>query len=436
VTVVVDAERVGTRLRLLSAWDATHRCDLAGHLSHYGPLPELRGDLVESFVRSVAGAGLSGRGGAGFPTAVKLRARRDAVGRDRWVAGHRAGAGRATRRPGAPRGVVVVNAMEGEPASSKDEVLLCCAPHLVLDGAEVAAAVVGARGVVVCVPEGRDAAAASVTRAIGERGRAARVPADVARPPGRFVAGEESSLVGWLSGRPGVPSFRLDKGVPLLLEAEPVVVHNAETVAHMALIARDPGLADPTALVTISGAVARPGVYEVELGSPLRDVLSPASPRDAAAVLVGGYGGAWVAASAFDTPYSSEGLGRVGAAPGAGVLVVLPLGACGISETARIAAYMAGESAGQCGPCVFGLAAIADDLCALATGVADADVLERLGRRTAAVTGRGACRHPDGVARMVQSALGVFSADALAHADGRPCGMPCTAPLAHRGAGR
>ena len=91
------------------------------------------------------------------------------------------------------------------------------------------------------------------------------------------------------------------------------------------------------------------------------------------------------------------------------------------TETARIARYMAGQSAGQCGPCVFGLPAIAADLERLWAAAAEPGLLGRIERRAATVDGRGACRHPDGVARLVRSALAVFGDDARAHAAGRPC---------------
>jgi NADH:ubiquinone oxidoreductase subunit F (NADH-binding) len=92
-----------------------------------------------------------------------------------------------------------------------------------------------------------------------------------------------------------------------------------------------------------------------------------------------------------------------------------------VAETARIARYMAGQSAGQCGPCVFGLPAVADDLELLWAGRADPELMARLQRRVAMVDGRGACHHPDGVARVVRSALSVFAADVAAHARGLPC---------------
>jgi len=208
-------------------------------------------------------------------------------------------------------------------------------------------------------------------------------------------------------------------------------VHNAETLAHMALIARygagsfrSVGLEDApgTSLVTVTGGVAHPGVYEIAMGAQLGEVIGRARPTgDVAAVLTGGFGGSWVPASALGTAYAPRPMREVGGVVGAGVLVVLPGTSCGIAETACIATYMAGESAGQCGPCVFGLPAIADDLAALAPGRADAATMQRLQTRLEVVSGRGACRHPDGVVRMVRSALAVFADDAAGHAAGRPC---------------
>jgi NADH:ubiquinone oxidoreductase subunit F (NADH-binding) len=187
---------------------------------------------------------------------------------------------------------------------------------------------------------------------------------------------------------------------------------------------RATGLPDApgTSLVTVTGEVERSGVYEIALGTPLGAIVRNARPTDeVSAVLTGGYGGSWVTAAALVTPYAPRAMAAVGGVVGAGVLVVLTRQACGIIETARMARYMAGESAGQCGPCVFGLPALAADLERLARGTADPDILRRIELRADTVNGRGACRHPDGVVRMVRSALSVFADDAVAHAAGRPC---------------
>ena len=123
----------------------------------------------------------------------------------------------------------------------------------------------------------------------------------------------------------------------------------------------------------------------------------------------------------FTTPYASLSLRAIGATAGVGIVIVLGQDACGLMESARIAHYLAGQSAGQCGPCVYGLPAIADDLTRLARGQADPGLLGRLDRRLREVDGRGACRHPDGAVNLVRSALHVFAADVDAHAAGGTC---------------
>jgi len=391
-----------------------HPIDLAGHIAAHGPLLVAMGhhdSWQKALTASLESSGLTGRGGGGFPSAAKLA----------MASAHGHG------------GTLVVNAMEGEPASAKDKVLLSRAPHLVLDGAQFLAALCRARRIVVCIPVGRDGVAAVVEHAIGERSAAryARASELVVRPPDRFVAGEESALVSWIDHQRSLPVFRPDKGTPLRLGKRPVLVHNAETLAHIALIARhgpegflarglveEPG----TSLVTLSGAVAQPGVVEVDRGTPLSEIVRRGTPVESAqALLVGGYGGNWVGPEHFDTPYASISLRTIGASAGVGVIAVLGEHACGVAETAHIARYLAGQSSGQCGPCVFGLPAIADDLALLARGQADSGLMARLQRRLGEVNGRGACRHPDGAVSLVRSALAVFATDVSAHDKGEPC---------------
>jgi NADH:ubiquinone oxidoreductase subunit F (NADH-binding) len=402
------------RATLLGAWHAQGNTGLAAHLAHHGTAPLPRpgdGSWPRRFAEAIELSGLTGRGGASFPSATKLELVRSAKGSP----------------------TLVVNAMEGEPASSKDKVLLSCVPHLVLDGAELAACALGASRIVLCVAADALDTASAVGRAVAERAGTALapVPVEVLRPPGRYVAGEESALVSWLNGGPGAPGWRPDKRHPLTIGRGAALVHNAETLAHMALVARygpasfrAAGSADApgTSLVTISGGVERPGVYEVALGTSLGAIVDQARPAgEVAAVLTGGFGGTWVPPGVLATPYAPRSMSAVGGVVGAGVLAVLTRRACGVAETARLARYMAGESAGQCGPCVFGLPAVADDLERLALGRVDPGAVARLEMRVASVDGRGACRHPDGVARMVRSALSVFASDVAAHAGGHPC---------------
>jgi NADH:ubiquinone oxidoreductase subunit F (NADH-binding) len=391
-----------------------HPSDLRGHLEAHGPLNVAlyrNSSWEQSLVTSIEASGLAGRGGGAFPTSIKLALAR------------RAGSG----------GTVVVNAMESEPASDKDKLLLTRAPHLVLDGAQYLAVLCGADRIAVCIPIGRDAVAAAVGHAMAERAahRYARVREEIVRPPDRFVAGEESALANWFDSGLSLPVFRPDKGTPLRIARRPALVHNTETLAHVALIARhgpgpfrgrgmteEPG----TCLVTISGAVAHPGVVEVDRGTPLSDIARLSQPVEPVqALLVGGYGGMWVGPEHFDTPYASITLRTIGAAAGVGVIVVLGESSCGLAESARIARYLADQSSGQCGPCVYGLPAIADELALLARGQGNGDSVARLHRRLREVNGRGACRHPDGAVSLARSALAVFATDIAAHGRGEPC---------------
>ena len=385
---------------------------LTAHVTRYGRLPSLRGEAA-ALIAHVEASGLRGRGGAGFPTHMKLRA----------VA--------AGREP-----IVVANGVEGEPASHKDALLLRINPHHVLDGAAAAAAAVGARRIVIAV--GREAASAhaSVAAAIAERERAGeRTRFELVTPPERFVAGEETALVQWLNGGPAKPAFVPPRPFERGVDGRPTLVQNVETLANIALIARygsdwyrelgtpaEPG----SMLATLGGAVGRPGITEIEAGTPLRDVLERCDglSERPQALLVGGYFGTWVATGAvLDAPLSDAGLRPFGAALGARSIAALPRTRCGLVETARIADYLARESAGQCGPCVFGLRAIADALSSLALcdGSAATSV-KRLRRLTPQVAGRGACAHPNGATRFVESALEVFSDEVAHHLSGH-----CTA---------
>jgi NADH:ubiquinone oxidoreductase subunit F (NADH-binding) len=369
-------------------------------------------------------AGLQGRGGAAFPMGVKMRA----------VAASRG------------RPVVVVNAAEGEPGSLKDRTLLETAPHLVLDGAAAAAQALGAHEVIMAVCEQAPGAQHSVAQAISERGERAdgRVRWHVATVPARYLAGQETALVNILNGGPAKPTFTPPRPSERGVGGRPTLVSNAETLAHLALIARhgaqwfraigtnaQPG----SMLLTLGGPVAYPGVYEAEHGSPLTALIDAAggATTEIRAVLVGGYAGAWVDARYLRAlAMSEEGLAPYGARIGAGIVELLAADACGLAETARAARWLAQEGAGQCGPCVNGLDALAGTLERTLAGVAEPQYEARLKYLTSIVAGRGACSHPDGAVRFVASAVQVFAAELADHArygHCEACTRPATLPL-------
>lgn len=371
--------------RLTLGWHQAGRpADLREHVDRYGPLPDGGRGARRELVDAVAAAGLTGRGGAGFPTGTKMRA----------VAARRGPA------------VVVANGMESEPASEKDQALLARAPHLVLDGAVLAARAVGADTVHLCLDRTRDRQVDEVMRAIEERRHAGLDSVRVLAHelPRHYVASEETALVRWLNGGEARPMTTPPRPFERGVQRRPTLIDNVETLAHVALIARfgpawfrEAGQPDApgTMLVTVTGAVASPGVYEIEAGTRVEDVLAMTGAADGyGVVLIGGYFGTWqVTRDVAGLPLTAAGLRPSGASPGAGVVFALAAGSCGITETARILGYLARQGAQQCGPCTFGLPAIADDFAQLAAGRPEGDPLERLARRFGVITGRGACHH-------------------------------------------
>jgi NADH:ubiquinone oxidoreductase subunit F (NADH-binding) len=454
--------------RLLAGIPARGALGLREHLALHGELPSIEGrgrarrGAASGLIDEVERAGLLGRGGAGFPTAAKLRAV--------------AGASRSVL--GGARPIVVVNGAEGEPASAKDRTLLRSLPHLVIDGAHLAATAVGAQEVLLGVCESSPPALEAVARALEERGgsrrgerggsprgervggvRVAGVQFQLRPVPHRYVAGHESALVNHLSGGPALPTFTPPRPFERGVRGRPTLVCNVETLAHLALIARHGAtwfreLGTPeqpgSALVTLTGSVTAPGVYEIEHGSPLSALIDAADGLTAQprAVLLGGYSGTWVDGSRLrEVALSDRHLAPFGASLGAGVVVVLSDEACPVAELARLTRWLASQSARQCGPCLFGLDAIASAFEQLTGGAGELDrpstgderivgrhsgrsargqrepgaIDRRLHSLAGLVGGRGACSHPDGVARLVSSALEVFARELSDHARHGPC---------------
>ncbi len=409
--------------RLLPTGFAAGPVSMGEHLARYGPVPGAgqmgrpsRG--LGSLIDEVHQSGLAGRGGSAFPTGRKLAA---------------VAAGRGA--------VVVANGTEGEPASSKDKVLLARSPHLVLDGAVLAAEMVGAAQAVIVVHR---SVRQIIDEAASERVRAGidRVRIRVITAANGFVSGEASAVVRWIDGGVPAPMAKPPRLSDRGLGAAPTLVQNVETLAHLALIARygsswfrsvgTPQEAG-SMLVTVLGAVREPCVLEIAIGTPIAEVIGlaggPSAPLQA--LLIGGYFGTWVSAEqAMRLSFSSAGLAALGASVGAGLIAALPADACGLRETARVARYLAGESAGQCGPCIFGLAAVAGEIEGIAEG-RPAD-LGKLRRWLGHVDGRGACSHPDGAVRLIRSSLDLFVVELEQHARGWCCGTRSVLPVPAR----
>jgi ferredoxin len=256
----------------------------------------------------------------------------------------------------------------------------------------------------------------------------------VVEVPDRFVSGESSALVNAVNGHTPLPSGRHSHASHSGAGNRPTLLSNVETFAQLAVLAMvgpegyaSAGLADEpgTVLLTVGGSAARPAVVEVPTGLSLGSVLDLCAVGPADGVLVGGYHGCWLPEeAAYNVPVSRAGLAAVGGMLGAGIVLALGQDTCPLGEVAQVAAFLAKESSGQCGPCKLGLPGIARSLASLADGSGGAAALDTARRGAAAVRGRGACAHPDGAFRFVMSALDVFTDDLAAHVCGRGCGRP------------
>lgn len=389
--------------RLLAGVVEHGRVDFTHHLQlHGGVHPRRRGWLSEA----LKDTNLLGRGGAAFPVGIKL----DAM-------------------PEGSRSVVLVNGSEGEPASMKDRVLMRTAPHLVLDGALIVAHALGTRDISIAVLD--QAAFDSLSLACRERPDAADI--GLIRTDHGFVGGEIRGVVNGLNGGRPVPGGRrvlpVDRGV----DGRPTFASNVETFAQIALLAglgtsdfaRTGATEEPgTTLLTMVGDVPHPGVIEVPTGVPIAALLQSS---DDAPVLIGGYHGTWTT-SIDGLTVDRARLKAAGVPLNSGVIARLSAQACAVDEVVRVSAWLAGESAGQCGPCFFGLPAIATSVEALAVGGGSAP-FRSLRRHLDAVAGRGACAHPDGSVQFVRSALGALEPEFLLHAQHGGCGRPATQML-------
>ena len=317
-------------------------------------------------------AGLLGRGGAYFPAARK------------W---------QAARRVDATRRHLVVNAEEGEPGVFKDRHLMEGNPHRVIEGAIIAAYATGAANVVIYINAEADLSAERMTSALAAAQAAGLVGDDilgsgfgcsvtVRRGAGGYVCGEETTLLNTVEGRRREPRLRPPFPTDAGLYGEPTVINNAETLANLPAILQGGvrrfasiGLneARGTRLVSLSGAVRRPGLAEVPMGTTVRQVIDLVGGgvpegRHLGFAVVGGPSSGLLPASELDVPLRPGMLHSSGVVMGAGGITVFDDRASPVQAAARLSRYNADESCGKCTPCREGTPRIAEALDRLATG--------------------------------------------------------------------
>ncbi len=357
----------------------------------------------QALVHALHAARLTGRGGAGFPTSIKVAALFD------------------------NEADLIVNACDGERGAAKDAWVIEYHLREVAEVVELLCAG-GSRTVWWAAHRGSSTA-----------GRLAEVGLPLLEVPHRYVSSEGSALVNLARTgvakplelrQPTADGGRDSRGRRI----EPTVVFNAETLWRIAQIMQygpawfaaqgtdeEPG----PRLVSLSGYLSHPTVCQTQTGVPLSELFATAGglPSDAQMILIGGLGGGFV--PAIHVPglaWGRQWLAPLGAGVGSGVVEVLDPRLCPLVFMGQLIDYAAGESAGQCGPCMFGLPALADQWYRLVVQRNSPEEFEHLWhgvqQRLDLLRGRGACHYPDGVSGWVRSGLSVFAEHIHAHNQG------------------
>ena len=375
----------------------------------YQPLAE-----TDQLLDEVETSGLLGRGGAGFPFAVKARAVRD---NGRIVSGT----------------VVVANGEEGEPASIKDRWLLRHRPHLIIDGLRLAALMVAADRAYIYVSDAESAH--SVEIALAELGPdvLGSIAVEVHTVEPGYVAGEETAAVRALNGGPATPTDKPPRPFQEGVGGLPTLVSNVETLAALPFVQRNGAtefrsLGTPQTpgsfLVTVTGAGRAPGLYEVPHGLAFTELLAlhGVSPETVRGVLMGGYFAGLLDRTVLDATLDHETMRSLGSGLGNGAITVIT-DDCPLAVAASVLTYFDRENAGQCGSCFNGTAAMAAVASALRDGVATDEDVARLRRWSVVLRGRGACATLDAATNIAGSLLQRFPDLVQAHLD-NGCG-PC-----------
>jgi len=300
---------------------------------------------AEAVIREVTEARLLGRGGAAFPTGRKWESVAKAATHPHYL---------------------VCNADESEPGTFKDRVLMEGDPFALVEGMAIAAFATGCEKGFLYVRAEYPLARKRVEGAIVQARAAGllEIEIEVRRGAGAYICGEETALFNSIEGKRGEPRNKPPFPVDVGLFGKPTLVNNVETLFSVLEIVLEGGAAfatmgtkesTGTRLFCVSGHVQRRGVYEVQMGTTLRELLELAGPtRKTQAVLLGGAAGSFVMPEQFDVPLSFEGTRAIGATLGSGAVIVFDDTADMKAAMLRIARFFRDESCGQCVPCRVG----------------------------------------------------------------------------------
>ncbi len=362
----------------------------------------LREMKPEAVIEEVKRANLRGRGGAGFPAGLKWSFVPRATGKTRYVC---------------------VNADEGEPGTAKDRAILTHNPHAVLEGILIAAFAVGAHDAYIYIRGEYEAIARRLEDAISEAekkgflgarvfGLDFRLDVAVHRGAGAYICGEETALLESIEGRRGEPRLKPPFPAVVGLFQAPTVINNVETMACVPLILRhgadwfvkrglprDGG----TRVFTVSGAVIRPGLYELPLGTTLRQIIfdhagGPPPGRTLKAVIPGGLSAPVLRADEVDLPMDFDSLARSGSMLGSAAVIAIDDSTSMLAVLNIVARFYAHESCGQCTPCRIGTSWVSKAVSRLVEGRGGRRDFDEIVRVAQGIKGRTLCPMGDAAA--------------------------------------
>jgi len=384
-----------------------------------------------ALVDEVTGSGLRGRGGGGFPTGRK------------WA---------GVRDGGPGLRFAVCNAAEGEPGTFKDRALIRHDPYRVLEGLAIAALAVGAESAYIATKASYQREAALLQQAItelAEDGLLGGLSITLVLGPDEYLFGEEKALLEVIEGNDPLPRLlppyehglfatdiqtgwqATDSAGSVRGQPNPTLVNNVETLSHVPGIVRNgadwfrsmgtPG-SPGTTVATIVGDVRRPLVAELELGSPLAELIELAGgalPGRTLRAALSGVANAVITPDHFDVPMSYEGLQAIGSGLGSAGFILYDDSACMVDVARALSRFLYVESCGQCRSCKFGSGEITRTLDLIGAGEGSDHEIEVIGARLRSVTDQTRCYLAAEEQALVSSMLREFPDEFALHLDGR-----------------
>jgi NADH-quinone oxidoreductase subunit F len=400
---------------------AEGREGLAAYLARggYEALAKTLKASADDVIKIVSDAGLRGRGGAGFPTGKKWQFTRDAPEQPRYL---------------------VMNGGEDEPGSKKDRVLLENLPHLVIEGAILAAYAIGAAKAYFYINARYDEAIKSINDALAEA-KGARywgekildsnfsLAFEVVPAPHNYVAGEDTAVLEVIEGKKPLPRQKPPFPVTVGLFGKPTSVNNVETLANVAPIilkgaewyrkfgtAESPG----TMIFSLNDDVNRPGIYELPFGTPLRYLIEECGGgmkdgKKIKAIMPAAPSSAFLAADKIDTPLDHNSMREAGTGLGCGVVRLIAEGTCIVEEVLKISEFFTAESCGQCPACRMETSTLTMMMKKVQAGQGGQPILEQFGKILAFNKGKGFCNLIAMPGPPIESAIKLFPNDFEAH---------------------